>query len=306
MSPSDIRIDSSSDVSIRRQLIEQIIFRIATGAWTTDHPLPSVRELARRLKIHHNTVSGAYQDLVKMEWVTRHRGSRLAVISRDRLIVPQSAKSLDDVINLTIRLAQAMGYTLQELRERVRDRLKTASPDHILVIDRDKGLREILCDEIQSAIPYPVRACSPEDLAADPSLAIGALAAVPVYSIGRADKLFPKDRPVIAVMFNKADEHIRRIRELTQPSTIAVVSASPRFLEVARGILASAIGTRHQLKEVLLPDANPPSPRAIDLVFCDSIAKRSLRHSRLVHYQIVAPKSLEEIAGAMKAYQIYV
>jgi hypothetical protein len=27
-----------------------------------------------------------------------------------------------------------MGYTLQELRERVRDRLKTASPDHILVI----------------------------------------------------------------------------------------------------------------------------------------------------------------------------
>jgi len=306
MSPSDIRIDSSSDVSIRRQLIEQIIFRIATGAWTTDHPLLSVRELARRSNSHHNTVSGAYQDLVKMEWVIRHRGSRLAVISRDRLIVPQSAKSLDDVINLTIRLAQAMGYTLQELRERVRDRLKTASPDHILVIDRDKGLREILCDEIQSAMPYPVRACSPEDLAADPSLAIGALAAAPVYSIGRADKLFPKDRPVIAVMFNKADEHIRRIRELTQPSTIAVVSASPRFLEVARGILASAIGTRHQLKEVLLPDANPPSPRAIDLVFCDSIAKRSLRHSRLVHYQIVAPKSLEEIAGAMKAYQIYV
>ena len=28
-----------------------------------------MRELARRLKIHHNTVSGAYQDLVKMEWV---------------------------------------------------------------------------------------------------------------------------------------------------------------------------------------------------------------------------------------------
>jgi hypothetical protein len=174
------------------------------------------------------------------------------------------------------------------------------------VIDRDKGLREILCDEIRSAMPYPVQACSPEDLASDPSLAIGALAAAPVYSIGRADKLFPKDRPVIAVMFNKADDHIRRIRELRQPSTIAVVSASPRFLEVARGVLASAIGTRHQLQEVLLPHARPPSPRATDLVFCDSIAKRSLRHSRLVHYQIVACKSLEEIAGAMKAYQIFV
>jgi hypothetical protein len=90
-----------------------------------------------------------------------------------------------------------------------------------------QGLREILCDEIRSAMPYPVQSCSPEDLASDPSLAIGALAAAPVYSVGRADKLFPKDRPVIAVMFNKADDHIRRIRELTQPSTIAVVSAVP-------------------------------------------------------------------------------
>jgi DNA-binding transcriptional regulator YhcF (GntR family) len=78
---TDIRIDSSSDVPIRQQLIEQVIFRIATGAWTTEHPLPSVRELARRLKIHHNTVSGAYQDLVKMEWVA-DTGSR-SVISRD-------------------------------------------------------------------------------------------------------------------------------------------------------------------------------------------------------------------------------
>lgn len=306
MSTSDIRIDSSSDVPIRQQLIEQIIFRIATGAWTVEHQLPSVRELARRLKIHHNTVSGAYQDLVKMEWVIRHRGSRLAVVSRDRLIVPESVKSLDDIINLTIHVAQAMGYSLQELRERVRDRLKAASPDHILVIDRDKGLREILCDEIRSAMPYPVQACSPEDLASDPSLAIGALAAAPVYSIGRADKLFPKDRPVIAVTFNKADDHIRRIRELRQPSTIAVVSGSPRFLEVARGVLASAIGTRHQLKEVLLPEDRLPGHRVIDLVFCDSIAKRSLRHPRPVHYQIASHKSLEEIAGAMKAYQIFV
>lgn len=306
MSTSDIRIDGTSEVPIRQQLIEQIVFHIATGAWTTDHPLPSVRELARRLKIHHNTVSGAYQDLVKMEWVARHRGSRMVVISRDRLIVPQSVKSLDDIINLTIHVAQAMGYTLQELRERVRDRLKLASPDHILVIDRDKELREILCDEIRTAMQYPVQACSPEDLASNPGLAIGAIAVSPVYAIGRADKLFPKDRPVIAVTFNKADEHIQRIRDLRQPSTIAVVSASPRFLEVARGVLAPAIGTRHQLQEVLLPGDNLPSPRAADLVFCDSLAKRSLRHSRAVPYQIVAPKSMKEIAGAMKAYQIFV
>jgi hypothetical protein len=151
-----------------------------------------------------------------------------------------------------------------------------------------------------------VQACTPEELEANPGLAIGALAVAPVYSIGKADKLFPKDRPVVAIMFNKADDHIQRIRELGQPSTIAVVSGSPRFLEVARGILAPAIGTRHQLREVLLPEDSLTGSRAVDLVFCDSIAKRRLRHPRLVHYQIASPKSLEEIAGAMKAYQIFV
>src|SRR6187399_2386658 len=92
------------------------------------------------------------------------------------------------------------------------------------------------------------------------------------------DSLFPKDRPVIAMTFNQADDHIQRVRDLRQPSTIAVVSASARFLEVARGVLASAIGTRHQLQEIFLPRDKPPSPRSADIIFCDSIAKRSLRN----------------------------
>src|SRR5262249_37167000 len=159
---------------------------------------------------------------------------------------PQNAKSLDDIINLTIHLAQAMGYSLQELRERVRDRLKSASPDHILVIERSRDLREILCDEIRTALPYQVQGCSQDELASDPSLAFGALAVAPLYSLEKTDELFPKDRPVVAIAYNPADDHIRSIRELRQPSTIAVVSASGRFLEVARGILAPAIGKRHQ------------------------------------------------------------
>src|SRR5215471_19720000 len=116
MSTSNIRIDSSSDVPIRQQLTEQIIFLIATGELAENHQLPSVRELARRLKIHHNTVSDAYRDLTLRNWVEGKRGSRLSVVSRKTLPVPRNARSLDDLINLTIQLAQAMGYSLQALR----------------------------------------------------------------------------------------------------------------------------------------------------------------------------------------------
>jgi DNA-binding transcriptional regulator YhcF (GntR family) len=46
----DIRIDTSSDIPIRRQLTEQVIFLIATERVKPGEFMPSVRELARRLK----------------------------------------------------------------------------------------------------------------------------------------------------------------------------------------------------------------------------------------------------------------
>jgi GntR family transcriptional regulator len=304
MSTANIRIDSSSDVPIRRQLTEQIIFLIATGKLSENHQLPSVRELARRLKIHHNTVSDAYKDLTQRKWVEGTRGSRLTVISRHALPVPKNAHSLDDVINLTIQLAHAMGYSLQSLRQRVRERLMLEAPDHILVIDQDNGLREILCDELRQAISCPVKGCTQEELAANPGLAIGAMAVAPLYAIGKTDELFPKDRPVIAIAYSGAEEHIQRIRELKQPSTVAVVSASERFLQVARSILAPAIGTRHQLLEVLLPHENLKLAHSADVAFCDSIARRSLRSRKVTHYRLIETGSLESVISAMKSYAV--
>src|SRR5262252_5362141 len=148
----DIRIDSSSEVPIRRQLTEQVIFLIATERLQHGDLLPSVRELARRLKVHHNTVSEAYQDLVRRKWLDRQRGSRLTVLNRE----PSSeAATLDDLINKTIVLAREKGYSLQELRERVRQRLMTELPDHVLVVEQDVGLRELMREELRLVMRCP-------------------------------------------------------------------------------------------------------------------------------------------------------
>src|SRR5215510_6298156 len=145
----ELHVDSLSDVPIRRQLTEQIIFLIATQRLTDGELLPSVRELARRLKVHHNTVSEAYQDLVQRKWLERRRGSRLAVLARE---VEDSEATLDDLINRTITRAREKGYSLQELRERVRQRLLAQAPDHLLVIEQDKELRDLLCEEFRAAL----------------------------------------------------------------------------------------------------------------------------------------------------------
>src|SRR2546421_9142800 len=98
----EIRIDSESDVPIRHLLIEQIVFLIATARLTAGEALPSVRELARRLNIHHNTVSDAYQELVRRNWVTRRRGSRLGGTPRENVKPPEDARSLDEPLNVAL------------------------------------------------------------------------------------------------------------------------------------------------------------------------------------------------------------
>ena len=46
----DIRLSKESEVPLRQQLAEQIVFLITTGKLRSGQRLPSVREVARRLK----------------------------------------------------------------------------------------------------------------------------------------------------------------------------------------------------------------------------------------------------------------
>src|SRR5262249_32203609 len=113
-----LHIDKRSDLPIYQQLADQIVFLIVTEALRPGSALPSVRELARRLKIHHNTVSQAYQDLVLRKWLLRRHGSRLVVPPNSQSTSLSDARDLDDLINRTIRFARERGHSLQALRAR--------------------------------------------------------------------------------------------------------------------------------------------------------------------------------------------
>ena len=117
-----ISLNKHSDVSLRQQIAEQIVFLITTGELRPGQQLPSVRAFARRVKVHHNTVSEAYQDLVRRNWVTRQRGSRLTV-GANQGSSQQSPSTLDELINETIQRAKQLGYSVQTLTACVRKRL---------------------------------------------------------------------------------------------------------------------------------------------------------------------------------------
>src|SRR5687767_7112948 len=74
-----IILSPGSSVSLHDQLVTQLTLHILNGVLKPGEKLPSVRALARRLHIHHNTVSAAYGELSDLSLVEVRRGSGVYV-----------------------------------------------------------------------------------------------------------------------------------------------------------------------------------------------------------------------------------
>lgn len=293
-----ISLSKNSDVSLRQQLAEQIVLLITTGELRTGQQLPSVRALARLIKIHHNTVSEAYQDLVRRNWLTRRRGSRL-VVGVHSAVGQKSPSSLDELINESIQRAKQMGYSLQTLTECARNHLLAQPPDHVLVVEQEPGLREIIRYEVQKKLAWPVESCAFEQIAKEPSLVMGAQVFAPNHIIEELRPLVPQNRPSVSITYSRADEHVALIQGLKKPSLIAAVSISESLLKTARSLFASAVGRRHTFRKLALPRNGRLELRGIDVAFCDSLAMSAVNCRRKIHYPLVDPSCLEDLARAV-------
>jgi GntR family transcriptional regulator len=290
-----ISLSNNSEVPLQQQLTEQIVFLITTGRLRTGQQLPSVRGLARYLKIHHNTVSKAYQDLVRRGWLTGRHGSRLTVGPQADSRPKTAYANLDELVNQSIQRAREMGYSLQTLREKVLERLFAAPPDHVLVVEDELGLRQIIRAEICSRLGKRVETCSVEQFKKTPELAMGAQVVAPDYAVRLLNPFIPSNRPCFPLTFCGADEHVAFIRDLQEPSIIGVASVSETLLKTARSLLASALGQRHALREFQLPQQGQVDLLGVDVTFCDSLAMTAVRCPCKIHYRLIAPKCLEDI-----------
>lgn len=79
-----IRLDPTSRDPIYSQLVEQVERLVAGGELSDGDKLPSVRELALRLRINPNTVARAYGELEANGVVVRQRGRGVFVTARQQ------------------------------------------------------------------------------------------------------------------------------------------------------------------------------------------------------------------------------
>ena len=299
----DIRISKGTEVPVHEQVAAQLVFLIGTGALKPGASLPSARDLARRLGIHRNTINRAYGDLILNELVEKRAGRRLVV----RASAPENLhgpKDLDDLVDAAVVGARQRGYSLQQLLERLHERLVAAPPDHLLVLSDEAGMRMLLPNELGQRFRYRVEACAPEELLASPKRTIGAVVVSPKGHILRVRSVLPAGRPAVEITYSPADEHLEAVRRLQTPSLIAIVSVSQYFLVMARALLAPAVGRRHSMSCYLMSGERPDRPGAADFVLCDSMTYPAIRpryrSAAVSVYRLISQACLDEISSVME------
>ena len=152
-----------SAVTLREQLVTQIILAILSDDLRAGQRLPSTRELARRFHLHPNTVSAGYRQLDREHWVEFRRGSGVYVRETKPEKALSPALALDQLLGELLRSARGLGFPLATVRSRLRHWFELQPPDHFLLIEPDEELRRILALEMQRAVRLAVKSCGLRD-----------------------------------------------------------------------------------------------------------------------------------------------
>jgi len=113
-------INNADPAPIWKQIEEGMRRLIALGALKPEGPVPSVRDLARDLRVNPNTVARAYQRLTEAGVLTVRRGEGTFVAQQPAQ--PRKSEKhemLRDAANRFVSAAVAAGAELEEAREAV-------------------------------------------------------------------------------------------------------------------------------------------------------------------------------------------
>jgi GntR family transcriptional regulator len=300
-------VSKNSDVPLREQLVRQIMLGVVSDDLKPGQRLPSTRELARRFRIHSNTVSAAYRDLERAGWLEVRKGSGVYVRrlgGADTAGAPLDSRlELDRLIGAFLTLARVQGHTLSDVQSRLKHWLSLEPPDHFLVVEPDEGLREILMAEIGEATSLRVGGCGYEECA-DPRLLAGA-AVVALYSKAEeVRRALPAEVQPILLNTRSIPASLAGERVPPPDALVSVVSRWPKFLEWAHVFLVAA-GLEPDALD--LRDAREPGwergLRASAHVITDALTARNLPPGLPARvYRVVADSSLEELQSFVERF----
>jgi DNA-binding transcriptional regulator YhcF (GntR family) len=283
-----------SEVSIREQLVTQVVLGILSDDLAPGQRLPSTRELARRFKLHPNTVSAGYRQLQQERWVEFRRGSGVYIAAEKPEVVLSSAVALDQMIATLVRSARKSGVTLPALRARLRQWLELQPPDHFLLIEPDEELRRIVASEIQQQAAWPVQSCDLTDL---PAALDGAIALALPNRAAAVREALPAGSDLLTLEFRSVTASLAAYLPAPSAALVGIASRWPNFLKIARTML---IAVGFSPDALIVRDAAQTNwqrgLKQTAAVVCDSLTAAELPTGcRAIPFSLLSELSIAEL-----------
>ena len=113
-----ILIDNRSGQPIYEQIVSQLREQIYSGALAEDEALPSIRDLARDLRISVITTKRAYEELAAggLIYTVPGKGSFVAAKNME-LLREEHLRQIEEHLGAALSLARLSGLSREELRE---------------------------------------------------------------------------------------------------------------------------------------------------------------------------------------------
>ncbi|PZG15841.1 GntR family transcriptional regulator [Nonomuraea aridisoli] len=111
-------ISNSSGVPIYEQIKRQVVAAILAGDLPPGSPLPSLRALARDLRVSIITTTRAYNDLAQEGYIANVQGKGSFVLPRSpELVREQLLREVEEALSAALSRARTAGLTRDELVE---------------------------------------------------------------------------------------------------------------------------------------------------------------------------------------------
>jgi DNA-binding transcriptional regulator YhcF (GntR family) len=234
MLPMQLWFARGSEVSIREQLVTQVVLGILSDDLAPGQRLPSTRELARRFHLHPNTVSAGYRQLQRERWVEFRRGSGVYIRATKPELPPTAALALDQMIVQLFQSARKLKVSLPALRVRLRQWLELQPPDHFLLIEPDSELRPILAAEIARTVKFPVQSCGIEDCPKSPE---GGIPVALPNRVALVRPLLPAGTELLTLQVRSVPSSLAGYLPAPAGTLIGIASRWTEFLKLSRAFL---------------------------------------------------------------------
>lgn len=125
MPPPPFRVDPADPRPIWRQIEEGIVHAISRGDFAVGSPVPSVRDLAKQLRVNPNTVVKVYQHLADEGLLETRRGEGTFVAARPAALGRRDRElALQVSAERFVDSASVQGCSAEEIRAAIQAALE--------------------------------------------------------------------------------------------------------------------------------------------------------------------------------------